>query len=124
MKLLDDIVSRIVAAGNPISIVLFGSHARGEAKPHSDLDILIIEESDIPRYRRSGKYRRALTGVYPSKDIVVWTPDEVEQWRHVPSAFITTALSEGKKLYERSEISSKRLVSQRGQRSQHRAFSS
>jgi hypothetical protein len=36
-----------------------------------------------------------------SKDIVVWTPEEVEQWRNVSNAFITTALREGIVLYER-----------------------
>lgn len=100
-QLLNDIVHRIVAAGHPISIVLFGSHARGDAHPDSDLDLLIIEDTELPRHRRAGKYRRALVGMYPSKDIVVWTPDEVKEWQDVASAFITTALAEGKIIYER-----------------------
>lgn len=41
--------------------------------PDSDLDLLIIEESDLLRYRRLGRYRRVLCGVFPAKDIVVWT---------------------------------------------------
>ncbi len=111
-ELLSDIVRHIVASGNPTSIVLFGSHARGMARPESDLDLLIIEESELPRYQRASKYRRALVGIYPSKDIVVWTPEEVYEWRSVPSAFITTALAEGRVLYERSSDSSTRLVLQ------------
>jgi predicted nucleotidyltransferase len=99
--LLAEVVCRIVSAGVPEKIVLFGSHARGTARPYSDLDILIIEHSPLPRYRRSARYRRALQGVFPSKDILVWTPEEIMEWRQVPSAFITTALAEGRTIYER-----------------------
>ena len=100
-QLLAEVVRRIPTIGAPVKIVLFGSHAKGTARPDSDLDLLIIEESDLPRYRRSGRYRRVLCGVFPAKDIVVWTPQEVEGWRAVPNAFISTVLAEGKLLYEK-----------------------
>ena len=98
---LTDIKNRILAAGSPDKIVLFGSRARGEARPDSDYDILVIEPSDLPRYKRAAKYRRALVGACLSKDVVVWTPAEVEAWSHVPQAFITKALNEGVTLYEK-----------------------
>jgi len=100
-RLLDEIVRRIRAAGDPERIVLFGSRARGEARPESDLDLLIVEPSDQPRYRRAPRYLRALVGVFPAKDVVVWTPDEIAAWADVPNAFVTTALREGRVLYER-----------------------
>lgn len=99
--LLREIVARICAVGDPIKIILFGSRARGDARSDSDIDLLIIEESRLPRYRRSARYLSALIGLFPAKDVVVWTPDEVAQWANVPHAFITTALREGRVLYER-----------------------
>jgi predicted nucleotidyltransferase len=99
-ELLAEVVRRIRLVGAPRAIVLFGSRARGDARPDSDLDVLIVEESDLPRFKRSGRYRRALRGVFPAKDIVVWTPEEIAEWRAVPNAFITSVLAEGRILYE------------------------
>ncbi|MGH7857773.1 MAG: nucleotidyltransferase domain-containing protein [Candidatus Binatia bacterium] len=100
-ELLEEVVRRIRSVGAPRAVVLFGSRARGDARPDSDLDLLIVEESSLPRFKRSGRYRRALRGVFPAKDVVVWTPEEVEEWRDVPNAFITSVLAEGRVLYER-----------------------
>ncbi len=111
-ELLQEAVRQILSVGSPEKIVLFGSWARGQARPDSDLDLLIIEEFDLPRYRRAGRYRMALLGLFPAKDIVVWTPSEVALWRDVPNAFITAILAEGRVLYERSDRSSPRLAAQ------------
>ena len=98
---LDDMIQRILAVGNPQRIVLFGSRARGQAKADSDYDLLLIEPSTLPRYKRAARYRRALIGAAPAKDILVWTPAEVEEWSGVPNAFITTVIREGVVLYGR-----------------------
>ena len=95
------IIEQILVIDNPLKIVLFGSRARGSARPDSDYDLLIIEPSNLPRFRRAARYRRALKGLGLAKDIVVWTPEEVAEWTNVPNAFITKALSEGVVLYER-----------------------
>jgi predicted nucleotidyltransferase len=73
-EVIEDVVRRILSAGAPLRIVLFGSRARGQAHPNSDLDLLIIEESDLPRYQRAARYLRALVGAFPAKDVIVWTP--------------------------------------------------
>jgi predicted nucleotidyltransferase len=98
-ELLDEVVRRLRQVGSPQKIVLFGSRARGDARPDSDLDLLILEDSELPGYARSPRYYLALTGLFPAKDIVVFTPEEVQEWSDVPNAFVTTALREGRVLY-------------------------
>ena len=98
---LEEVVRSILAAGSPLRIVLSGSQARGEVRSGSDLDVLIVEDSSLPRYKRATRYLRALVGVFPAKDVMVWTPQEIEAWSGVPNASVTTALRGGKKLYAR-----------------------
>ena len=100
-ELLEEIVERILKVTQPEKIILFGSYARGEATAGSDIDILIIQPSDLPRYKRSSPVRLALKGLFPSKDIVVYTPEEVKEWESASTSFIASALREGRVLYER-----------------------
>ena len=99
--LLQTIVQRLLVAGRPQKIILFGSQALGQADCDSDYDLLIIEKTSQARYCRAAPYRRALKDLGTSKDIVVWTPSEIREWQNVSNAFITTALREGVVLYER-----------------------
>ncbi len=100
-KLLETIVQRILEVTQPDKIILFGSYARGDAREDSDIDILIIQPSDLPRHKRSTPIRLALMGLHPSKDIVVYTPEEVEEWKTASTSFIASVLREGRVLYER-----------------------
>jgi len=50
---ITEIVDRIVERAQPDKVILFGSRARGDARPNSDFDVLVIKESTEPRYRRS-----------------------------------------------------------------------
>lgn len=99
-ELLGEIVRRIVSVGDPEQIVLFGSRARLQSTEDSDIGILVIEESDEPRFERLPRYYSATCGTFLARDIVVWTPSEVREWETVPNHFVTTALREGRLLYE------------------------
>jgi len=100
-RLLDEIVDRIRRVLGPERIVLFGSRARGEARPDSDYDFLVITESGEPRYRRAAPAYTALADLPVEVEVMVYTPSEVDDWQNVPQAFVTTALREGKVVYER-----------------------
>ncbi len=101
-KLLKEVVKRIVNATNPIKIILFGSYAYGMPRKGSDLDILVIADNSIPsRYEVSVKVYSALRGIHTPKDVVVAVPNQIEDWKKVPQAFITTIVNKGRLLYER-----------------------
>jgi predicted nucleotidyltransferase len=99
--LVRGIVRRIVDTAQPEKVVLFGSRARGDARPDSDFDVLVIKQSDEPRYRRSIPLYVALADLPVEVEVMVYTPEEVEEWSEVPQAFVTTALREGATIYER-----------------------
>ena len=98
---LEEIVRRIVEAVHPEKIILFGSYARGNPNEHSDLDLMVVAPSDAPRWQRTKPILKALRGVLFPKDIVWYTPDEIEDWRGVPSSLVGYALQEGRVLYEK-----------------------
>jgi len=102
-RLINDVTNRIIAAVDPIKIILFGSYANGQYRQDSDLDILVLMNTILPRHKRSIPIYRALMGLMIPKDIVVYTPQEVEAWRDVPQAFITTAIKNGRLLHEKKK---------------------
>ncbi len=98
--ILADIIQRIVKAAEPEKIVLFGSAARGEMGPDSDLDLLVIKGGKFQRNRLTVEIYRALRGKGAPVDVVVVTPEEVERYRDTHCLVICPALREGKVVYE------------------------
>ena len=78
--LIRDIVRRIVETVQPEKVILFGSRARGDARPNSDFDMLVIKQSDEPRYRRSIPLYVALADLPVEVEVMVYTPEEVDEW--------------------------------------------
>ena len=100
-RVLHEVVERIKESEKPNRIILFGSRARGTARPDSDFDLLVIKESSEPRYRRSAPLYTKLADLPIEVEIMVYTPNEVYEWSAVPEAFVTTAIREGRVLYEK-----------------------
>lgn len=97
---LADIVDRIVRAAKPERIVLFGSAARGEMGPDSDLDLLVIKGGKFKRNQLTVAIYRALRGKGAPVDVIVVTPEEVERYRDTHCLVICPALKEGKVIYD------------------------
>jgi predicted nucleotidyltransferase len=101
-QLLDRIVKGIVELVQPRRIVLFGSAARGQMGPHSDVDLLVVMPDGVHRRRTAQAIYRGLTGLGIAKDIVVVTESDVRQFSDEPSLVICPALREGKEIYRAS----------------------
>ena len=97
---LNTIVSRLVETLHPEQIILFGSYAYGKPNQDSDFDLLVIvSQSDQPRYRRSRVAYSALRGISFPTDIIVMTREEVNKKLTVRSSLVTQALEQGQELY-------------------------
>ena len=99
---IDEIVQKIVRAFHPRRIVMFGSRAREEAGPQSDLDLFVEMETDLKPMER----RRAVDRLFGLRgwamDIVVYTPEEVNRFKNVVGTLLYTLVREGKTLYEQA----------------------
>lgn len=96
---IDEIVKRIVDNYKPERIILFGSYAYGNPSEDSDLDLLIIKDSKLLRYKRGKEVRKYLCGLKVAVDLLVYTEKEVQKWKDVKPAFITTVTEKGMVLY-------------------------
>jgi predicted nucleotidyltransferase len=101
-QVLDRLVAKIVETVHPRRIILFGSAARGQMGPHSDVDLLVVMPDGVHRRHTAQHLYRALTGLGISKDIVVVTDSDVRQLSDEPSLVICPALKEGRELYRAS----------------------
>ena len=101
-EMIQRLVKVITTHLSPRRVILFGSYARGEAGPDSDLDLFVELDPPLPTRGRSSHIKR-LFDPYPCPmDIVVYSPQEVAYWKQAPASLVATVLREGKVLYERN----------------------
>ncbi|MBU0611094.1 MAG: nucleotidyltransferase domain-containing protein [Armatimonadetes bacterium] len=100
-EVLDQIVEQIVKVLDPEKIILFGSYARGEAGPDSDVDILVVADVADPDGFRSVEARTAIGDIPYPLDLVIVTPGEWTTWHDFVNTVMGQAFKYGKPLYER-----------------------
>jgi uncharacterized protein len=96
--LIRDLVDRIVKVAQPQRILLFGSAARGDAGPDSDLDVLVIK-AGVRRRALAASIYRGLIGLGRAVDVVVVTPDDIREYGNNPSLVLYPAINEGIEIY-------------------------
>jgi predicted nucleotidyltransferase len=95
---------RLARQFRPDRIILFGSHARGDAGPDSDIDLLVVLPLKNPRREKAAlelAMRLAVHDIKYPKDIIVVTPEEVERQRGISGTIVHPALLEGRTVYVR-----------------------
>lgn len=100
---LQRLVRRIAETARPKRILVFGSAARGEMGPNSDVDLLVVMPDGIHRRRTAQAIYQSLLGCGLAKDIVVVTESDVRDYGDNPSLVLYPALREGREVYRAGE---------------------
>ncbi|HEY85644.1 MAG TPA: nucleotidyltransferase domain-containing protein [Chloroflexi bacterium] len=99
---LKNVTGRIVKTFDPYRIIVFGSHVYGHPTPDSDVDLLIVMDSDERPAMRATRVSRILRPRPFPMDILVRTPEEIQHRLKIGDYFIREVMERGKVLYERS----------------------
>ncbi|MDP2823607.1 MAG: nucleotidyltransferase domain-containing protein [Sulfuritalea sp.] len=102
IKGLTEAVHRILSVASPSRIILFGSHARGDADAGSDIDLMVIEPTVDNTALEAVRLYRAVGWVGIGVDILVYSEPEFARRSTVPGTVLHQALTEGKVVYDRS----------------------
>jgi predicted nucleotidyltransferase len=100
-EIIEEMKNRIVDGFDPLRVILFGSHARGDAGVHSDVDFLVVFPAVDDRRRTAVEIRRALAEFPLCRDVVVTTPEETARRGDVVGSVLRPALREGRVLNDR-----------------------
>jgi predicted nucleotidyltransferase len=95
---IQEMVRRIVAAADPVKVILMGSHARGTARPGSDVDLLVIEHDPVTQRQEVVRLRRLLRDFQVPIDIVVGQSFAQRYW-DIPGSVLYPAFREGRVLH-------------------------
>lgn len=101
LDFLPMIVGRLVAASNPIRVILFGSHASGTAEIGSDLDLMVVLDEVTHARRDAVRLRRAVADLGVPVDIVVASPALLDEFGDTVGYIFKSALVSGRVVYER-----------------------
>lgn len=96
---LEAAVERLVVAARPSLVLLFGSHARGDADSHSDVDLMVVEATVPDRFEEMVRLRRTLVGLLLPVDLLVVSEAEFAERSRVPGTVEHAAAREGRVLY-------------------------
>jgi predicted nucleotidyltransferase len=97
---IQEMVRRIVEGFDPERIILFGSRARGDAGPDSDVDLLVVMETES-KHEAAVQILVTLDVMGIAKDVIVVTPEEFERRKEIVGSIAYPAHHEGRLLYER-----------------------
>jgi len=98
-QIIDKLVASIVELVHPKEIILFGSHARGDAKPDSDIDLMIVMPDGTHRRNTARNLYQYLPVIGIPFDLIVATTMDLENHKDNIGLIYYYILKEGKTLY-------------------------
>ncbi len=98
------VVRRIAEKFDPERIILFGSYAYGKPHPYSDVDLLVVMETNERPLAKQMQITRALSPHPFGLDILVYTPRELDSRVEMGDYFLREAITKGKVVYERHPV--------------------
>ena len=101
-EIINKAIARLVEAAKPQKIYLFGSYARGDARKHSDLDFLVVEQVLKSRRKEMVRLHDAIRSMRIPVDILVTSESTFNEWSDVPGTVMHRAKTEGRLCYEES----------------------
>jgi uncharacterized protein len=99
MAAIEQVVHEIAAQFHPQKVILFGSHAYGQPHTESDVDILIIMETELPGAQQAVRILHATHANF-GLDLIVYTPQRLAQRLEWGDSFLQEVITRGKVLYE------------------------
>jgi uncharacterized protein len=97
---VNEAVRRIIDAARPRQVIVFGSQARGNGHPDSDLDLLVILDQVANPAAESVRLRRLLKGLIMGVDVLVVSQERFEYWCDTPGHLFFEVKREGKVAYQ------------------------
>jgi uncharacterized protein len=101
---INELVRRIVARIEPQRVIVFGSYAKGTATIHSDLDIFVVKETEVPMARRADDLMPLLSSMLIPVDVHVYTPHEVREYRKDALSFVSNVFHWGVTVFESGPV--------------------
>jgi predicted nucleotidyltransferase len=101
---VEEIVRQVAARTDPEAVIVFGSYAKGKATPGSDLDLMVIMETERPMARRADDIMPLFAHSLIRVDVHVYTSDEVREYGAAPFSFVRSVLASGRVAYRKPGV--------------------
>ncbi len=98
-EVIRELVSRIASQFRPRRIILFGSYAYGTPRPESDVDLLVIMDTDLRESEQALRIRQYVNPLF-GVDLLVYTPARLEQRLKLGDSFLREITEKGIMMYE------------------------
>ena len=99
---LERAVKIIIEVADPDSIILFGSRSRGDEGNQSDFDVCVLKKGIVHKRKLAQRIYRSLYGIGAPVDIIVETPEKLEELKNNPYMIYKNIAEQGNIIYEKS----------------------